>query len=93
MATTIKKFIETITIVIALVRVLIEVFEIPGYGEQKKKAVLDALSFIFDLIEEHLFKIPFGKELFLSVAGGLIEIFVNFFNKVGIFVHLKTPSD
>ncbi|MBP8960579.1 MAG: hypothetical protein KBG40_09180 [Bacteroidales bacterium] len=89
----VKKIIEAITILVSLVKVLVEVFEVPGYGPEKKQAVLDALSFIFDLIEEHWFKFPFSKELFLSVAGGLIEIFVGFFNKVDIFVHLDKAKE
>ena len=92
MFTSIKKIIEVLMIIVGLVQMLVEVFEIPGYGPEKKQAVLDAISYIFDLIEEHLFKLPFSKELVLTVAGGLIEIFVGFFNKVDIFVHLEKPS-
>jgi len=90
---TIKNFLKMITILTSLVKLLVEVFEIPGYGEEKKQAVLNALSFIYDLIDEHLFHPPFTKDLFLAVAGGLIEIFVNFFNKVQVFVHLDRPKE
>jgi hypothetical protein len=86
----IKNIIAIITIIVALVKELIEVFEIPGYGAEKKQAILDVLAMVFDVIQEHLFELPFSKDKLLSIAGGLIDIFVSFFNSTGQFVHSLT---
>jgi hypothetical protein len=87
LTTVIKNLISTITIIITLVRALIEVVEIPGYGAEKKAAVLAMIALVFDLVEEHFFPLPFSKDKLLEIAGGLIDILVGFFNKVDMFVH------
>ena len=81
----IKNLLNTITILVALVRVVIEAIEIPGWGEEKKQAVKDIVSMFFDLIEEYFFKLPFSKEKLLEITGFLVEIFVSFFNATGEF--------
>ena len=81
----IKNLLNTITILVALVRVVIEAVEIPGWGAEKKQAVLDVVSMFFDIVEENFFKLPFTKEKLLEIAGFLIDIFVSFFNATGEF--------
>lgn len=89
----IKNVIAIITIIVELVKELINVFEIPGYGEEKKQAVLGVLSLVFDLINDYLFTLPFSEDKLLSLAGGLIDIFVSFFNSTSQFVHSLTPKN
>jgi hypothetical protein len=82
----IKNIITIITITVNLIRELVEVFEIPGYGEEKKQAVKDVLSMVFDIIQEYLFELPFTKAKLLEIADGIIDIVVGFFNSTGKFV-------
>ncbi len=87
MIDTIKKFGAIIEVVASLIRVLIPAVEVPGWGEEKKKLVLDVVKYFIDLVEEHFFKLPIDKQVFLNGVGWLIDIYVAFFNKVGEFVH------
>lgn len=92
MTSAIKNLISIITIIVTLVRALIEVVEIPGYGSEKKQAVLDMLSLVFDIVEEHFFALPFTKEKLLDIAGGVIDILVGFFNRTEAFLHSKNVT-
>ncbi len=70
-----------------LLRVLIPAVEVPGWGEDKKRLVLDVIGWFLDMVEEHFFKLPVEKDMLLKGAGFLLELYVAFFNKVGKFVH------
>lgn len=82
-----KSFGEILKIVSGLLTVIIPAIEVPGWGPEKKKLVLDIVSKVLDLINEHFVQLPVAKETLLNVVGWLIDIYVAFFNKVGEFVH------
>lgn len=83
----IKNLISIFLIIISLAKELIKMIEIPGYGPEKKQAILDIFALLFDIIEANMFKLPFGKEQLLNVVSGLIDILVGFFNRAGVFAH------
>jgi len=76
---------------IPLVLNLIKEFEVPGWGPEKKKSVLDAVSLAYDTVNE-IFPVIITKEKVLSFVGNLIDIAVAFFNLVGIFKKSTNPT-
>ncbi len=80
------KILELIGVLGALIPViltLVKEFETPGFGKEKKKAILDAVGLIYDN-----FKITaITKDKLLGIAGNFIDIAVAFFNVVGWFKH------
>ena len=66
---------------IPVVLTLIKQFETPGFGPEKKKAVLDAIGLIYD----NLGITVISKDKLLGIIGGFIDIVVAFFNVVGWF--------
>jgi hypothetical protein len=85
------KVILVIGIIVAVVKAiseLVKVFEAPGNGETKKKAVLDVLGVIYDEANK-IAAMPIPKERLLAIAGALIDIVVAVYNALGIF---RTPS-
>jgi hypothetical protein len=63
------------------IRVLVEQFEIPGNGEEKKKAVLAALEQVID-------SLPWSVseevcDYALAIAGGLIDLIIGILNLLG----------
>ena len=69
---------------------LIKEFEVPGFGPEKKKAILDSVALFYDTIN-NIFPLPITKEKLLSVADNFIDIAIAFFNLVGVFKH-KTEN-
>ena len=81
------KIILVIGIIVAVVKAiseLVKVFEVPGNGETKKKAVLDVLGVIYDEVSK-ITTMPLSKERLLAIAGALIDIVVAVYNALGIF--------
>ena len=72
--------------VIPIILNLISEFEVPGFGPEKKKAILDSVALFYDTVN-NIFPLPITKEKLLSVAGNFIDIAVTFFNLIGIFKH------
>jgi len=66
------------------IRDLVEMLEVPGNGEEKKRRALEILGVIYDAYCE-VFPCPLTKERFLAYAGAIIDIIVAFLNAVGIF--------
>jgi len=77
--------------VVPLILNLIKEFEVPGFGEEKKKVVLGFVALFYDIVCDTFGCLPITKEKLLSVAGSFIDIAVAFFNLVGIFKH-KTEN-
>ena len=78
------KILELLAIVSGMIPViltLIKQFETPGFGAEKKKAVLEAIGVIYD----NLNLTTISKEKVLGIAGSIINIAVGFFNAVGWF--------
>ena len=69
--------------VIPIVLTLIKEFEIPGFGPEKKKAILDSISLFYD----KLGITAIAKDKLLGIVGGFIDIAVALFNLVGWFKH------
>ena len=70
--------------IVPIVLMLVKEFEIPGFGKEKKKVVLEAVGLFYDKI---IGTTPIGlsKEKILGIAGDFIDIVVAFFNVVGHF--------
>ena len=87
--TSILKLLSIIGGIVPIILVLIKEFETPGFGAEKKKAILNAVASFYDAIAEGN-TLPISKEKLLGIAGSFIEIAVAFFNIVGWFKH-KNP--
>jgi len=70
-----------LTGLVPLVLTLIKQFETPGFGAEKKQAVLDAISLIHDQLNITVIT----KEKLLAIVGNIIDIAVGLFNLVGWF--------
>jgi len=70
------------------IRDLVEVLEVPGKGEEKKRRALEVLGVIYDAYGE-AFTAPIQKERFLAYCSAVIDIIVAFLNAVGLFRHSK----
>lgn len=75
--------------IVPIILTLIKEFETPGFGAEKKKAILDAVALFYDKLAEGN-TLPITKEKLLGLAGSFIDIAVAFFNIVGWFKH-KNP--
>lgn len=85
----ILEILGTIAGMIPIVFALINAFEVPGWGAEKKQVVLDAVSSFYDTLG-----ITFiAKDKLLSIVGGFIDLVVTFYNLVGWFKKSNpTPS-
>lgn len=81
--TYIPEVIAAISIGIPMLRTLVEQFETPGFGPEKKTAVLEALrkGLAGFKIRESII------DMLVSGAGGIIDTVVFFKNLIGEFVH------
>jgi hypothetical protein len=83
----VNKVIQYLTItsgVLLLVLELVKAFEMEGHGEEKKKAVLDAIEMTYDEIS-NVMEIAVPKEYVLRIADRAIELAVRFYNLTGVF--------
>jgi hypothetical protein len=67
--------------IIPLIVTLINQFETPGFGPEKKKAILDVIEGLYD----GLGITAMTKEKVLGISGTLIDIIVAFYNAIGWF--------
>ena len=75
--------------VIPIILTLIKGFETPGFGAEKKQAILDSIALLYDKLEIT----AITKVKLLGLAGSFIDIAVAFFNVVGWFKKSNpTPS-
>ena len=70
--------------IVPIVLMLVKEFEIPGFGKEKKKVILEAVGLFYDKIIGTT-SIGLSKEKVLGIAGDFIDIVVAFFNVVGYF--------
>ncbi len=84
--TNILKLLSIIAGIVPIILTLIKEFETPGFGAEKKKAILDAVALFYDKLAEGN-TLPISKEKLLGLAGNFIDIAVAFFNLVGWFKH------
>jgi hypothetical protein len=86
------KILELLGILVGLIPVivtLIKQVETPGFGAEKKKAVLDAVGLLYDNVGIT----AISKEKLLGIVGGLCDIIVGLFNLTGWFKNLNpTPN-
>ena len=78
------KIMEILGLLVGLIPVvitLIKQFETPGFGAEKKQAVLDAVGVLYD----NLGITAISKEKLLSIVGSLCDIVVGLFNIIGWF--------
>ena len=86
--TKIMEILGLLTVLIPLVLTLIKQFETPGFGPEKKQAVLDAISLIYDQLNITVI----AKEKLLAIVGNLIDVAVALFNLIGWFKHDANPT-
>jgi len=72
--------------IVPIILALIKEFETPGFGAEKKKAILDSIALFYDALAEGN-TLPMTKEKVLGLAGSFINVAVAFFNIVGWFKH------
>ena len=77
----ILELLAVISGIIPVILTLIKQFETPGFGAEKKQAVLDAIGVIYDSLN----LTTISKEKVLGIAGSIIDIAVGFLNAVGWF--------
>ena len=77
-----------LTGLVPLVLTLVKQFETPGFGQEKKQAVLDAIGKIYDQLNITVI----AKERLLAIVGAIIDIAVALFNVVGWFKHGVNPT-
>lgn len=82
------KYINAAIAVFIAVKRLVEEFERPGHGAEKKEAVLKTIEVFYDITKEYL---PLTKEQVLELADKLIDVIVGFYNIIGLFKH-GTPG-
>ena len=66
-----------------IVLTLIQSFEVPGFGKEKKQVILDAVGLFYDQLQITVI----AREKLLGIVGSFIDIAVGFFNAVGWFKH------
>jgi hypothetical protein len=74
--------------IVPIILTLIKEFETPGFGKEKKEAVLKAVGLFYDKIIGTT-SIGISKDKLLDIAGGFIDIAVAFYNIVGWFKKKK----
>jgi len=84
----ILEFLGVLGGLIPIILTLIKEFETPGFGAEKKQAVLNAVELVYDKLGITVI----SKDKLLGIAGGFIDIAVGFFNLVGWFKH-GNPTD
>ena len=78
------KILELLGLLVGLIPVIVTLMkqaETPGFGAEKKKAVLDAVGLIYDTVGIT----AISKDKLLGIVGGLCDIFVGLFNLAGWF--------
>ena len=70
--------------ILTMVINLVKEFEVPGFGEQKRQAVLDSVALAYDAVS-NVVKVKISKEKVLEFASAAIEIIVGFYNLTGVF--------
>ena len=85
----ILELLKFLPVLIVAVMALVKTFEVPGYGENKKSAVLIVVGLIFDFFDTLELTLPLAKDKTLIFVGKAIDAIVAFLNVVGKFTHSK----
>jgi len=84
MLSKILEFLKLIPGLLSMLIALVNLFEVPGHGPEKKNAVLVVVGLALDFIAGFI-TLPFEKEKILDFAGKTIDAIVAFFNAVNVF--------
>lgn len=79
---------EVLIAVIKAVIALVQEVEVPGFGPEKKQAVLDLIGALYDA-NPAWHGVP--RETVLKLAAVAIDLIVSFFNLIGRFKHSSPP--
>lgn len=83
--TKILELLKFLPALIASIMALVKAFEVPGFGEAKKNAVLLMVGMVIDTLKSFLVTLPLDKTQILDFVGKAIDAIVAFFNAVNIF--------
>lgn len=89
-----NKIIGVIGAIFVLIKVipeLIELFETPGFGKEKKDAVLEVLELVLTEVKKAA-GLSFDLAWVMGLAGKLIDIIVAVYNAFGFFTHRSTTE-
>jgi hypothetical protein len=73
--------IAIVSTLISVIRETIEAVETPGFGAEKKQAVLDVIGAILDGFPA----LPVARDTIMGIAGTIIDVLVNIYNVAGKF--------
>ena len=82
----ILELLKLLPALIGAIMALIKVFEVPGFGPEKKNTVLELVGLVFDFLGS-LIELPIEKEKALEFVGKAIDAIVAFLNAINIFKH------
>lgn len=63
---------------------LVKLVESPGFGQEKKEAVLEIVATMYDELNKEI-GMPISRERVLSIASTVIDVLVGLYNLMGIF--------
>lgn len=84
------KVLSFLVSILTMVINLVKEFEVPGFGEQKRQAVLDSVGLAYDTVS-NVAKVKISKEKVLEFASAAIEIVVGLYNLTGVFKKESIP--
>ena len=84
MLTKILEFLKLLPGLLTAVVALVKIFEVPGYGADKKEAVLIVIGLALDFIAGFI-TLPIEKEKILDFVGKAIDAIVACFNAINVF--------
>ena len=84
-----KKYLETAFLVMSLLKLLpelIQSFEVPGFGKEKKNLVMELIKGVFDFMKvKNVRWLDVMWEDIQGLVSDAIDVIVGFFNAVGVF--------
>lgn len=93
-----EKIISAVSGIVVLIKVipeLVKLFEVPGFGSDKKHAVLEIFKTILDELKK-AFSIEIDTARLMAMADRFIDILIGFWNLIGFFTHkdsTESPSE
>ena len=91
--TKILELLKFLPALITAVMALVKSFEVPGFGVEKKAAVLAMVAMLIDTLKTFLVELPLDKVQILDFVGKAIDAIVAFLNAVNIFKKDGTNID
>ena len=77
--------------IIRLIPEIMQLVESPGFGGEKKEAVLQIVGVVYDELVK-VMPVVISKERILAISDNVIEIFVKLYNLVGFFRHQEPTN-